>query len=311
MRLFMIAAGLILFIYGCFASKESPVFATTTEELGQGLGTLETAVQELENRLELRLESTIEELKRAHQSELLVMADAIAALQESVASLTDRLSADRSSADIARHPLSSAGGSRGLLQDETLKPTSVTRVDNFGVEACFVNVTCDLHIGGTLWWRGREWSPNDPTPAPSLAPTLPPTTLPTTKPTLMPSDFVECSREACDTTFSAWTISPPSTTVCHESDASPLPGCSASKTWDEARAICQGVGARLMTALEIDSGVATGTGCSYNIAQIWSSTSCGDGSYYKHMGDGSGSSSCVAASSTAAVRCGADVAGSC
>ena len=46
-------------------------------------------------------------------------------------------------------------------------------------------------------------------------------------------------------------------------------GCARDKTFAEAEAICQSVGARLCTAAELAAGCTAGTGCHFNFELIW------------------------------------------
>lgn len=47
--------------------------------------------------------------------------------------------------------------------------------------------------------------------------------------------------------------------------------------WVSAHRICQDIGARLCTALELEMGEAYGTGCMSTLSQIWTSTPCAGG----------------------------------
>jgi len=59
-----------------------------------------------------------------------------------------------------------------------------TRISSRHVQTAMMNVTGDLHIGGTLYWHGIAWSPNEPSFAPTPVPTPEPTREPTLNPTL-------------------------------------------------------------------------------------------------------------------------------
>ena len=101
-----------------------------------------------------------------------------------------------------------------------------------------------------------------------------------------------------------------SSTVCGESDLSPLVDCSGSLSYEDATDFCLGVGARLCTLDEMSNDEARGTGCDYDYEQLWTQTSCGDDSHYtqygaSHQGD---SISCASDSETRYVRCCADTA---
>jgi hypothetical protein len=61
-------------------------------------------------------------------------------------------------------------------------------------------------------------------------------------------------------------------TVYGERDAGSL-SCTSSATLVEALDTCEGVGARLCTAAELEAGCTIGTGCSFDADLLWSSTS--------------------------------------
>jgi hypothetical protein len=72
---------------------------------------------------------------------------------------------------------------RGLVGAGGAAASGWTRITHDRVESALVNVTGDLHLGGTLFFRGRPWSPNEPTPAPTPVPSADPTPEPTFGPT--------------------------------------------------------------------------------------------------------------------------------
>ena len=45
--------------------------------------------------------------------------------------------------------------------------------------------------------------------------------------------------------------------------------CLSDKTFSQAEAICQGVGARLCTAAELVAGCTAGTGCQFDFELVW------------------------------------------
>ena len=60
--------------------------------------------------------------------------------------------------------------------------------------------------------------------------------------------------------------------------------CARDQTFAQAEAICDGVGARLCTITELESGCTRDTGCSHNRALVWGvatpsrrPVACGDG----------------------------------
>ncbi|MFT5429374.1 MAG: hypothetical protein ACI9OJ_000043 [Myxococcota bacterium] len=71
--------------------------------------------------------------------------------------------------------------------------------------------------------------------------------------------------------------------VCGASDAN-LPGCSGQVVWFAAAAHCALGGARLCTIDELLAFEPGGTGCGYDSARLWSSTACGDDSYWTAPG---------------------------
>ena len=68
----------------------------------------------------------------------------------------------------------------------------------------------------------------------------------------------------------AWQSKRPGCSVWGESDAG-WP-CTRDKTFAEAEAICQSVGARLCTAAELVDGCTAGTGCQFDSELIWGTT---------------------------------------
>jgi hypothetical protein len=66
-----------------------------------------------------------------------------------------------------------------------------------------------------------------------------------------------------------------SSAVCGETDASPLGGCSGTRTYAQAKAFCEDAGARLCTVGEVSANEPAGTGCGYDSQRIWTSSSDG------------------------------------
>ena len=66
-----------------------------------------------------------------------------------------------------------------------------------------------------------------------------------------------------------------SSAVCGETDASPLGGCSDTRTYAQAKAFCEDAGARLCTVGEVSANEPAGTGCGYDSQRIWTSSSDG------------------------------------
>eukprot|EP01050_Picozoa_sp_SAG11_P011196 SAG11_NODE_1170_length_5614_cov_4.941795_5_plen_267_part_00 len=58
-----------------------------------------------------------------------------------------------------------------------------------------------------------------------------------------------------------------------ESDAAGFNGCQSSATHVEADQICESLGGRLCSKTEVDSGCIRGTGCSFDVALVWTSDS--------------------------------------
>jgi hypothetical protein len=73
------------------------------------------------------------------------------------------------------------GGGGGGGDDSCSSRTVVTqcRVKSSAVAAGSLNVTGDVHFTGTVFWHGREWGPNDPTPVPTPSPSSAPAPAPT------------------------------------------------------------------------------------------------------------------------------------
>ena len=57
--------------------------------------------------------------------------------------------------------------------------------------------------------------------------------------------------------------------------------CYGGETWNyaDAQAVCQSAGARLCTVAELNSDVATGTGCEADLDYVWTGEACGSGVY--------------------------------
>jgi hypothetical protein len=79
-----------------------------------------------------------------------------------------------------------------------------------------------------------DGSASCPTPAPSA-------------PTPVPTPAIECSLSSCATLGWANAGTFGADDVCGASNQPPLPGCSTSKLWSDARDVCKAVGARLCT----------------------------------------------------------------
>lgn len=87
--------------------------------------------------------------------------------------------------------------------------------------------------------------------------------------------------------------------------------CAELLTWPQADAFCTSPGARLCTSSELSNNEAKSTGCGLDATLVWTSTAanCVEGSYEQIFGAHSSVDSlrCAVASSTANVRCCADV----
>lgn len=85
--------------------------------------------------------------------------------------------------------------------------------------------------------------------------------------------------------------------------------CYSNRNQGTAHVACERKGARLCTVDEIETGVASGTGCGFDTAMVWTSTWCGLGpKYFTAMGDGSTNErSCKMYNKQRPVRCCADV----
>lgn len=100
-----------------------------------------------------------------------------------------------------------------------------------------------------------------------------------------------------------WSTAGGSADVCGERDASPLSGCSGTMTYIQAKTFCEGVGARLCTDAEVVADEGTGTGCSYDSALVWTSTTCGTDQKIVRDGSGDASNSCVSTGSSYVAQC--------
>jgi len=133
-----------------------------------------------------------------------------------------------------------------------------------------------------------------PTAAPTLSPTV----------TVLP---IAVSVSTCDDL--GWNPEENgSPAVCAVSDAAPLAGCSGAIRWRDALRFCEGVGARLCSADELQQNEARGTGCSYDLAWVWTSTPCPDGYLVTTGSSKVGTETiCEPFTHEAVVRCCADV----
>jgi len=147
-----------------------------------------------------------------------------------------------------------------------------------------------------------------PAPVPTAALVLAPSLAPIYA--LPDRDALLTSSSSCDDLgwYNAAWADRGATDVCGESDLG-LGGCSGEMTWAEARAFCESVGSRMCTSEELQNDEARGTGCNYGRRLVWSSTSCGAGSYNQAYGASTSSEAvfCRAKAVVAVVRCCADV----
>lgn len=131
---------------------------------------------------------------------------------------------------------------------------------------------------------------------------------PVSSPVSPPSDGT-LSVSSCDDL--GWTNAEKygSSMICGESDYGLGSGvCSGNLNWGDAVEYCENSGARLCTASELENDEAAGTGCSHDKHMVWSSTSCGTGSYITTSGSTLvDESDCFDASTRVPVRCCADV----
>lgn len=102
---------------------------------------------------------------------------------------------------------------------------------------------------------------------------------------------------------------PSGASVVGESDACGL-GCQSDKTYAEALALVEGIGARLPTLQEVLSGVVSGTGCGFDGVYVWTQTKGANGERYVCIGTGTGGSptyKAIAETDIASIRFVADV----
>jgi len=94
--------------------------------------------------------------------------------------------------------------------------------------------------------------------------------------------------------------------VCGESNKGFKNGgdrCFNAKKYAKALEKCVDIGARLCTEREITSGAGKQTGCDFDKAYVWSSTSCGQDQFWVVKGNANGKKICEAATSAYPVRC--------
>jgi PKD repeat protein len=165
----------------------------------------------------------------------------------------------------------------------------------------------------------------DPSPPTEPAPTRSPTSMPTTSsPTLTPStpfptgtttpEPVTESEEEESTARSTatcgmlgWNFGYGNALVC---GASKIDGqCRTAGSQAVANEICQSVGGRLCTVVELDNNAAASTGCSFDNRQIWTADTCDDGGVFTQMGrlkNKYAAPVCQTSRDSNAVRCCAD-----
>jgi hypothetical protein len=88
---------------------------------------------------------------------------------------------------------------------------------------------------------------------------------------------VEETRLTCSQL--GWLPDAGSTQVCAASRVDPnAPSqCSGLTNFYSANSMCKAIGARLCTSAELSNDEAVGTGCKYDTARIWTSTTCDNG----------------------------------
>jgi hypothetical protein len=92
------------------------------------------------------------------------------------------------------------------------------------------------------------------------------------------------------------------TGVCGESQVG-FKKCFNAKKNAKANFVCEKMGGRLCTHDEVLSGAGKETGCNFDKAYVWTSTSCGDGKFYVAKGSANGNVICEDQYSAYPVRC--------
>jgi hypothetical protein len=112
-------------------------------------------------------------------------------------------------------------------------------------------------------------------PAPT-DPVIPETPTETVSPSEAPATKEE-ARLTCEEL--GWLLDGGSTNVCAASKVAPdsPTQCSGNTNFFTASGYCKAIGARLCTSAELSNNEAAGTGCTYDMARVWSSTECDGG----------------------------------
>jgi len=122
-----------------------------------------------------------------------------------------------------------------------------------------------------------------PVPAPVSPPVTSPVPAPVSAPVPAPTSGLAFSASTCDDLGWGNAETHGDSMVCGETNLN-LGGCSNEQTWDRAVDFCEAAGARLCTLEELQNDETRGTGCGYDTKAVWSSTSCGSGSYLQAPG---------------------------
>lgn len=98
--------------------------------------------------------------------------------------------------------------------------------------------------------------------------------------------------------------------ACGESDKAFKNGEDTCFTWKnhpDAERKCLKLGGRMCSQADIEAGVGKATGCQFDRAFVWTSTSCGTNMYIQAKGNGDGSTQCAESKSKGPMRCCSDV----
>ena len=147
------------------------------------------------------------------------------------------------------------------------------------------------------------------TSSPTLTPSTPfPTGTTTPEPVTEGEEEESAARSTATCGMLGWNLGYGNALVC---GASKIDGqCRTADSQAVAEGICQSVGGRLCTVVELDNNAAASTGCSFDNRQIWTADTCDDGGVFTQMGRLKSKYAvpfCQTSRGSNAVRCCADI----